>query len=109
MARVDRAQLPSFTKQLFLGQVASEIAMPFRFLECEEKQRVESLAATARDYLENYYDPVRAEEERWVGDDTIRDLGERGLLGLFVDPEYGGQGLSQSGYCRVMEEFGRAD
>ncbi|MGH3624090.1 MAG: acyl-CoA dehydrogenase family protein, partial [Sciscionella sp.] len=24
-------------------------------------------------------------------------------------PEYGGQGLSQTGYCRVMEEFGGAD
>jgi len=109
MARVDRAQLPSFTKNLFLGQVSSEIAMPFRLFEGEEKRCVEYLAATARDYLENDYDPVRAEEQRWVGDDTIRDLGERGLLGLFVDRRYGGQGLSQSGYCRVMEEFGRAD
>ncbi|MFD3445806.1 acyl-CoA dehydrogenase family protein [Microbacteriaceae bacterium 4G12] len=109
MARVDRAQLPSFTKQLFLGQVAAETVMPFRLFEGEEKQRVEALAACAREYLENDYDPIRAEEDRWVGDDTIRDLGERGLLGLFVDPQYGGQGLSQSGYCRVMEEFGRAD
>jgi acyl-CoA dehydrogenase family protein 9 len=109
MARVDRAQQPSFTKNLFLGQVASELVMPFRLFEGEEKRRVEALAASARDYLENEYDPARAEAERWVGDSTIRDLGERGLLGLFVDEKYGGQGLSQSGYCRVMEEFGRVD
>ena len=109
MARVDRAQQPSFTKNLFLGQVASELVMPFRLFEGEEKRRVEALAACARDYLENDYDAAAAEADRWVGDHTLRELGERGLTGLFVDEVYGGQGLSQSGYCRVMEEFGRAD
>ena len=39
----------------------------------------------------------------------MRGLGERGLLGLYVAPAYGGQGLSQTGYCRVMEEFGGYD
>ena len=51
----------------------------------------------------------QVEEQRWVGDEIIKGLGERGLLGLYVSPEYGGQGLSQTGYCRVMEEFGGYD
>jgi acyl-CoA dehydrogenase family member 9 len=109
MATVDRAQKPSFTKSLFHGQVASELVMPFPLQHGEDKAKTERLAAAAREYLTTSYDPAKAEEERWVGDDTIRDLGELGLLGLFVDEKYGGQGLSQSGYCRVMEEFGRVD
>ena len=109
MASVDRAQKPSFTKSLFLGQVASELVMPFPTQVGEDRADTQRLAASARDYLENTYDPAKAEADRWVGDDTIRDLGERGLLGLFVDKKYGGAGLSQSGYCRVMEEFGRMD
>ncbi len=28
---------------------------------------------------------------------------------MFIDEQYGGLGLSQSGYCRVMEEFGYVD
>ncbi len=109
MAVVDRSTRPSFTKSLFLGQVASELVMPFPTMSVDERRRVAELAATAREYLTTVYDPARAERDGWVGDDTIRDLGARGLLGLFIDPQYGGQGLSQSGYCRVMEEFGRVD
>jgi acyl-CoA dehydrogenase family protein 9 len=109
MATVDRAQKPSFTKSLFHGQIASELVMPFPIQEKVDRDKTHRLAASAREYLTTTYDPMKAEQERWVGDDTIRDLGELGLLGLFVDEKYGGQGLSQSGYCRVMEEFGRVD
>jgi len=109
MASVDRSSKPSFTKALFLGNTHSELVMPYPLLENPERARVAALAKSARDYLTGTYDPFAAEEARWVGDDTIRDLGDRGLLGLFVDEQYGGQGLSQTGYCRVMEEFGRVD
>ncbi len=30
-------------------------------------------------------------------------------MGLYVPEYHGGQGLSQTGYCRVSEEFGRID
>jgi len=109
MATVDRSSQPSFTKSLFLGHVASELVLPYPTMAADEKVRVDRLVAVARDYLSTVYDPAKAERDGWVGDDTIRDLGELGLLGLFVDEQYGGQGLSQSGYCRVMEEFGRVD
>ena len=39
----------------------------------------------------------------------IRELGERGLCGLYVPERYGGQGLSQTGYARVFEAFARID
>jgi acyl-CoA dehydrogenase family protein 9 len=109
MATVDRSTKPSFTKSLFLGRVASDLVLPYPVMVGAERERVGRLVASARDYLANVYDPAKAERDGWVGDDTIRDLGELGLLGLFVDEKYGGQGLSQSGYCRVMEEFGRVD
>lgn len=109
MAAVDRSSKPSFTKGLFLGNTHSELVMPYPLLAGAERRKVDALSSSARDYLENSYDPWKAEADGWVGDDTIRDLGERGLLGLFVDEQYGGQGLSQTGYCRVMEQFGRVD
>ena len=109
MATVDRSSKPSFTKSLFLGRLDSELVMPYPVMAADERERVHTLASKAREYLVSVYDPMKAERDGWVGDDTIRDLGELGLLGLFVDREYGGQGLSQTGYCRVMEEFGRVD
>ena len=74
----------------------------------EEQDRVRGLINAAREIGERY-DPRKAEEKRWVGDDVIRDLGEAGLLGLYVPEEYGGQGLSQTGYARVFETFTQID
>ncbi|NIJ04070.1 acyl-CoA dehydrogenase family protein [Frigoribacterium faeni] len=108
MTSVDRTVRPSFTKSLFAGRIASELVFPFPHMSAAEAARVETIAASAREVLADY-DPLRAEREGWVGDDTIRALGERRLTGLFVAEEYGGLGLGQSAYCRVMEEFGRVD
>src|SRR5215211_4345764 len=74
----------------------------------EERARIRALIRSLREAAE-HYDARRAEEERWVGDDFIRELGERGLLGLYVPQEYGGQGLSQTGYCRVFEAVAQID
>lgn len=99
----------SFAKSLFAGQLPDELVFPFPRLGRDESRTVHDLISSAREFLDSSYDPAKVEEQRWVGDDIIRGLGERGLLGLYVAPEYGGQGLSQTGYCRVMEEFGGYD
>jgi acyl-CoA dehydrogenase family member 9 len=96
----------SFAKSLFLGEIHEELVFPFPKPDPAEQDRIRSLIASLR---EMPYDPRRVEEERWLGDDTIAELGERGLLGLYVPEEYGGQGLSQTGYCRVSEVFAQID
>ena len=98
----------SFAKSLFLGEIHEDLVFPFPQPEDEDRKRTSHLVAQAREFGETY-DQREAEEKRWVGDGNIRDLGERGLLGLYVPTEYGGQGLSQTGYCRVSEEFAQID
>jgi acyl-CoA dehydrogenase family protein 9 len=99
----------SLAKALFAGRLPTSMVFPYPRLDNDEQRRVDTLTASARDYLAAEYDPGKVEQQGWVGDDIIRGLGERGLLGLYVAPQYGGQGLSQTGYCRVMEEFGGHD
>jgi acyl-CoA dehydrogenase family protein 9 len=96
----------SFAKSLFLGQIHEELVFPFPKPDPAEQDRIRELIASLR---EMPYDARRVEEERWLGDDTIAALGERGLMGLYVPEEYGGQGLSQTGYCRVSEVFAQID
>jgi len=96
----------SFAKSLFLGEIHEELAFPFPKPDPEEQERIRGLIAALRDMP---YDPRKVEEERWIGDDTLAELGERGLMGLYVPEEYGGQGLSQTGYCRVSEVFAQID
>src|SRR5687767_10278192 len=98
----------SFAKSLFLGEIHEELVFPYPPSVQEKEPRVKELVDSLHEWAEDY-DQHAAEEARWIGDDKIRDLGERGLMGLYVPPEYGGQGLSQTGYCRVSEEFAQID
>src|SRR5436190_22026892 len=62
-----------------------------------------------REIADGMYDARKVEEGGWVGDELIAAMGKAGLLGLYVPEEYGGQGLSQMGYCRVSQEFATVD
>jgi len=99
----------SFAKSLFRGEIHTDMVLPFPGMEQAERKKVSDLISSLRDVVDDLYDPVKASENGWVGDDLIAGLGERGLLGLYVGEQYGGQGLSQTGYCRVMEEYGAVD
>src|SRR5919199_3866504 len=98
----------SFAKSLFLGEIHEDLVFPYPQPEEADRERTRELVRQAREFGE-HYDERAVEEERWIGDERIRELGERGLLGLYVPEEYGGAGLSQTGYCRVSEEFAQID
>jgi acyl-CoA dehydrogenase family member 9 len=101
-------EVSSFAKSLFLGEIHEEMVFPWPQPRPEEQDRIRELNAAARE-IGSRMDHREIEEKRWVGDDTIEALGEAGLLGLYVDQEYGGQGLSQTGYARVFETFAQID
>src|SRR5215212_2264360 len=98
----------SFSKSLFLGEIHEELVFPYPKPDDEEQRRIRHLVTQAREFGATY-DQRAIEEQRWIGDDKIAELGERGLMGLYVPTEYGGAGLTQTGYCRVSEEFAQID
>jgi acyl-CoA dehydrogenase family member 9 len=98
----------SFAKSLFLGEIQEELVFPFPAPGDDERRRIRELVASAREFGKTY-DQRAVEERRWLGDEVIRELGERRLLGLYVPERYGGAGLTQTGYCRVSEEFAQID
>jgi len=98
----------SFAKSLLLGEIHEEMVFPWPAPDAEEQVKVRELCARARAIGESI-DHRKVEEDRWIGDDVIRELGDAGLCGLYVDERYGGQGLSQTGYARVFEQFAQID
>jgi acyl-CoA dehydrogenase family member 9 len=106
---VDAAVSPSFVKPLFLGEIHEDLVLPYPRLDDVERKNVNRLIDAAWRFTDAHYDPRQAEAAGWVGDDIIAGLGERGLLGLYVSPQYGGQGLSNTGYGLVFEELGCID
>jgi acyl-CoA dehydrogenase family protein 9 len=101
-------EVSSFAKSLFLGEIAEDMVFPWPQADAEEQERVRKLIAAAHE-IGDRIDFRETEEKRWIGDDVIRDLGAAGLCGLYVPEEYGGQGLSQTGYARVFETFAQID
>jgi acyl-CoA dehydrogenase family member 9 len=98
----------SFSKALFLGEIHEGLVFPWPQPDPSEQDRIRALIASVHELAESI-DPREIEEKRWIGDDVVRELGERGLCGLYVDERYGGQGLSQTGYARVFEAFAQVD
>jgi len=98
----------SFAKSLFMGEIREELVFPWPQPDPEEQDRIRALNAAARE-IGSRIDHRAVEERRWIGDEVVRELGEAGLCGLYVDERYGGQGLSQTGYARVFETFAQID
>ena len=73
----------SFSKSLFLGEIREEMVFPFPKPERAEQDRIRALNTSLRELAEDI-DPREIEEKGWIGDDLVRELGERGLCGLYV-------------------------
>ena len=102
-------EVSSFAKALFLGEIHEELVFPWPRPDPGERERIRDLNSKLREFCAESYDPRRVEEERWIPDETLHALGDIGVMGLYVDEKYGGQGLSQTGYARVFETIGEID
>jgi len=69
----------------------------------------QALRRLVREFAETEVAPLAAEIDRQhrVPRETLRKLGEIGLLGVCFPQEYGGMGAGETGYCILMEELGR--
>jgi len=99
----------SFAKPLFLGEIHEDLVFAYPRPAPAERAKIDSIIESVRSFTAEHYDARRVEEQGWLGDDVVAGLAERGLFGLAVPKEYGGQGLSQTGHCRVFETLSAID
>jgi alkylation response protein AidB-like acyl-CoA dehydrogenase len=74
----------------------------------EEQRAIRDLA---REFAQNVIAPIAAEfdESGEFPYDTIKQMGELGLMGIEVPEEYGGAGMDTLSYVLAMEEICKAD
>src|SRR5579875_3085838 len=94
-ARESEWTLPSFGKELFLGNFRPQLIHPQPKLDPAAVEKGERFLATLREFLENEVDPLEIEREAKIPQAVIDGLGRIGALGMKVSEEYGGLGLSQ--------------
>ena len=101
-ARESEWRLPSFAKQLFLGDFRLDLIHPQPRLDVETVEKGERFLAQLRAFLETEVDPLEIERGARVPDRVIDGLKKIGALGIKVSEEYGGLGLSQVYYNRAL-------
>lgn len=106
--------MPSFVRGIFAGAVHDSLLFPYPppldRRDPHEARVVERLISDLRRMRnEGLIDSTRFDEEETIPEELIRALADAGFLGLTIPKEYGGLGLSGTGYARVFAEVSRTD
>jgi alkylation response protein AidB-like acyl-CoA dehydrogenase len=107
-AREAEWTLPSFGRELFLGNFKLDLIHPQPQLPPEAVEKGERFLQQLRAFLEENVDPLRIERDAKIPDEVIDGLKQLGALGMKVDEEYGGLGLSQVYYNKALQIVGGA-
>jgi alkylation response protein AidB-like acyl-CoA dehydrogenase len=105
-ARETEWKLPSFGKQLFMGDLKLDLIHPQPKLDPDAVEKGERFLDRLRVFLEERVDPLQIERDAKIPEDVIDGLKEMGALGMKVDERYGGLGLSQVYYNRALTLVG---
>lgn len=98
-----------FAKGLFFGRFETESLFPYPQVSKAERALGDQAVAAVQTFCADKINPAQIDRNADIPADVIRGLGDIGVLGATIPKEYGGQGLSQQSYCRVMEVLGGHD
>ncbi|HRG96769.1 MAG TPA: acyl-CoA dehydrogenase family protein [Polyangiaceae bacterium] len=99
----------SFAKALYFGDVAENLVFPWPEPAQAEIDLVHALTASLRRYAAKHVDSAAMDRDEEIPAEVLRGLGELGLFGMLVPKKYGGAGLSQTAYARVIQELAGID
>src|SRR4051794_30684866 len=101
-AREKDWKLPSFGKELFLGNLRLDLIHPQPEPDAAAAEKGEAFLAKLRTFLVEHVDPMRIERDARIPDEVLDGLKELGALGMKVPEQYGGLGLSQVYYNKAL-------
>ncbi len=100
----------SAAKVLFTGRILAENLLPYPALRDQDRESLGMIVEAIDQFLR----PKSADFKRWDREaaqpaEFIQGLRDLGLFGLIIPEEYGGLGLSNAGYARVLSQTSRHD
>ena len=101
-AREKKYAKPSFSRKLFMGNFDAKMVTPFPKQSEEDRKIGDELVAKTIEFLKANVDPNEIDAKGDVPKEVIEGLKNLGLFKMKVPKEYGGLGLSQVNYNRVM-------
>ena len=105
-AREQEWQLPSFGRELFMGNFQLDLIHPQPKLDPAAVDKGERFLAGLSAFLVDKVDVREIEREAKLPDDVLQGFKDLGALGMKVPERYGGLGLSQVYYNRALTLVG---
>ncbi len=96
-------------KSVFHGVIEEGVLFPYPEPGQTEVDNLHAMLDSVRRFCAANVDSVKIDREHSIGDPVIQGLKELGLFGLLIPQEYGGIGLSVTGYARIMQEVAALD
>ncbi|HRI89206.1 MAG TPA: acyl-CoA dehydrogenase family protein [Candidatus Hydrogenedentes bacterium] len=93
---------PSFVAELFKGNFRWELISPYPEQDPEDKRIGDAFMEKVRVVMEKYIDPEKVDREEEVPREALRALADIGCFGIKIPKEYGGLGMSQTNYNRIV-------
>jgi hypothetical protein len=107
-ARESEWALPSFGKQLYLGDFQLGLIHPHPRQGEDARRRGEEFCARMREFCETSVNPAQIERDARIPDETVKGLAALGAFGMKISPEFGGLGLTNLYYNRALIIAGSA-
>ncbi len=98
---------PSFARLLYFGIVDPSTIFPFPLPSIEEKDKVDAFLLQVEEFAKQNIDGDKIDRDAKISDEVVSGLGRLGILGMTIPKQYGGLGMSQYAYCRVVEIISR--
>src|ERR1700722_7740206 len=99
----------SFMKSVFHGVIEEGVLFPYPEPGQTEVDNLQAMLDSVRRFCTANVDSAKIDREHTIGDPVLAGLKELGLFGLLIPQEYGGIGLSVTGYARIMQEVAAID
>lgn len=100
----------SAAKSLFFGEILEDNLFPYPQIPAADQETLTAICDAIDDFLKDKSKDFKHWDE--IGEqpaDFIQGLRDMGLFGLIIPEAYGGLGLSNAGYARVLAQTSRYD
>lgn len=99
----------SFMKSLFFGQIREDLIFPYPRVTAETAETVSMIRDTLKKFAAEHVKSAEWDEKGEMPREIVNYMAELGLMGLAVPEDFGGLGLPQSAYARVLQEVAATD
>ena len=96
-------QRPSIVGQMFMGRLPAELLFPFPDQAPADRAAGDAVLSRVASFLAEQVDADRIDATGEIPAEVIDGLRQLGLFGIKIATEYGGLGLSQINYNRIMQ------